>query len=394
MVSDAEIRDRVEQFLDEFADLADDVAAFRGRQFDAGLAFVHFPIGHGGLNGTRGQQAIVDSALRGRKISTRKGLNPIGIGMGAPTVLAYGSEELKHKHLRRIFTGEDVWCQLFSEPGNGSDVAGIASRAVLDGSDWVVNGQKVWTSYAHVASYGMMLARTDPTKPKHKGLSYFVLDMAATGVDVRPLYQITGEAEFSEVFLTDVRITDANRLGPEGDGWQVATTTLMNERVSIGGSVGARGSGPIAELITTWKARRDRLDPIQRAVHRDDVVQLWLMAEVSRMTNMRAASRAQAGSAGPEGSIGKLTMAELGQRICEKTVDLLGADGMVHPTGYPMQRQASWSSSSTGRFLRSRANSIEGGTSEIMRNILGERVLGLPTEARVDRDVPWSQIPR
>lgn len=394
MVSDADIRERVEEFLNEFADLTDDVAAFRGRQFDAGLAFVHFPVGCGGMDATRGQQAIVDSALRARSISTRKGLNPIGIGMGAPTVLAYGSDELKRRHLRRIFTGEDIWCQLFSEPGYGSDVAGIATRAVRDGDDWVVTGQKVWTSYAHVASYGMLLARTDPNKPKHKGLSYFVLDMAAPGVEVRPLYQLTGEAEFSEVFLTDVRIPDGNRLGAEGDGWRVATTTLMNERVSIGGSVSARGSGPIAELIATWKRRRDQLDPTQRAVHRDDVVQLWLQAEVSRLTNARAASRARAGTAGPEGSIGKLTMAELGQRICEKTVDLEGSDGTLHPTGYPMQRQSSWSSSVTGRFLRSRANSIEGGTSEIMRNILGERVLGLPAEPRVDRDVPWSEIPR
>ena len=394
MVSDAEVRAKSEEFVATYGDLADDIATFRGHQFDAGLALIHFPVGYGGLGGSRGQQSIVDAALRERGISTRKLLNPIGIGMGAPTVLAYGSEELKTKHLRRIFTGEDIWCQMFSEPSNGSDVAGIASRAVRDGDNWVVNGQKVWTSYAHMARYGMLLVRTDPAKPKHKGMTYFVIDMSTPGIEVRPLYQLTGEAEFNEVFLTDAVVSDGNRLGAEGDGWRVATTTLMNERVSIGGNTSARGKGPIASLLDTWKARRESFGPAERAVHRDEVVRLWMESEVARLTNIRAANRAASGAAGPEGSIGKLLIAELNQRICAKTVDITGSAGMLHSSGYPMTRSASWSGSTTGRFLRSRANSIEGGTSEIMRNILGERVLGLPAEARGDKDVPWRDIPR
>jgi alkylation response protein AidB-like acyl-CoA dehydrogenase len=394
VVSDEEVEERAEEFLAAHAHLADDVREFRGRQFDAGLAFVHFPVGHGGLNGSRGQQAIVDAALRRRNISTRQRLNPIGIGMGAPTVLAYGSEALKEKHLRPIFTGEDIWCQMFSEPGYGSDVAGIASRAVRKGNRWVVNGQKVWTSYAHVARYGMVLARTDPSRPKHKGLTYFIVDMAAPGLEVRPLYQMTGEAEFTEVFLTDVEIPDENRLGEEGDGWKVATTTLMNERVLIGGGAKARGSGPIAHLLAAWEQHRDRLDPVERAVHRDEIVKLWLEAEVARLTSLRAASRKASGTPGPEGSIGKLISAELGQRISAKALDVMGPEGLLHPSGYPMTMSSTWSESVTGRFLRSRANSIEGGTSEIMRNILGERVLGLPAEPRTDKDLPWSEIPK
>jgi len=395
MYEDQDLAKRTEELVEENRDILDDQFAFRGKQYDAGLAMVHFPEGYGGLGGNRGQQAVIDGVLRSHGVTYDDlRINPIGIGMGAPTVLAYGSEDLKQKHLRRIFTGEDVWCQLFSEPTHGSDVAGIPSRAVRDGDEWIVNGQKVWTTLAHVSNFGMLLTRTNPDVPKHKGLSYFVLDMHAPGVEVRPLYQMTGEAEFNEVFLTDVRIDDSLRLGEEGDGWRVAITTLMNERVALAGGPAPRGSGPIAELLRLWEQRKDQLSPIEREIWRDRVTSLWIEAEIVRLTNARAKQAAVGGNPGPEGSVGKLASAEFSKRVNSAIVDLEGAEGMIHEPGYPMTRSSDSMSTRTGRFLRSRANTIEGGTSEIMRNILGERVLGLPGDVRVDTDVPWSEIPR
>ena len=395
MYEDQDLAKRAEELVEENRDILDDQFAFRGKQYDAGLAMVHFPEGYGGLGGNRGQQAVIDAVLRSHGVTYDDlRINPIGIGMGAPTVLAYGSEELKQKHLRKIFTGEDVWCQLFSEPTHGSDVAGIPSRAVRDGDEWVVNGQKVWTTLAHTSNFGMLLTRTNPDVPKHKGLSYFVLDMHAPGVEVRPLFQMTGEAEFNEVFLTDVRIDDSLRLGDEGDGWRVAITTLMNERVALAGGPAPRGSGPIAELMRLWEQRKDQLSSVEREIWRDRVMALWIDAEIVRLTNARAKAAAVGGNPGPEGSVGKLASAEFSKRVNSAIVDLEGAAGMLHEPGYPMTRSSAAMSTRTGRFLRSRANTIEGGTSEIMRNILGERVLGLPGDVRVDTDVPWTEIPR
>ena len=395
MYEDQDLAKRTEELVEENRDLLDDQFAFRGKQYDAGLAMVHFPEEFGGLDGNRGQQAVIDAVLRSHGVNYEDlRINPIGIGMGAPTVLAYGSDELKQKHIRKIFTGEDVWCQLFSEPTHGSDVAGIPSRAVRDGDEWVVNGQKVWTTLAHTSNYGMLLTRTNPDVPKHKGLSYFVLDMHAPGVEVRPLYQMTGEAEFNEVFLTDVRIHDSLRLGDEGDGWRVAITTLMNERVALAGGPAPRGSGPINELMKLWAVRKSQLSPVEYKIWRDRVMVLWIEAEIVRLTNARAKQSAVGGNPGPEGSVSKLASAELSKRVTAAVVDLEGAAGMLHEPGYPMTRSSAGMSTRTGRFLRARANTIEGGTSEIMRNILGERVLGLPGDVRVDSDVPWTDIPK
>jgi alkylation response protein AidB-like acyl-CoA dehydrogenase len=295
-----------------------------------------------------------------------------------------------------MFTGEDAWCQLFSEPGAGSDLAGLSCRAERDGDEWVVTGQKVWNTLAHIADRGMLVARTDPEAPKHKGLTYFALDMHAPGVEVRPLRQMTGEAEFNEVYLTEVRVPDADRIGAVGEGWRVAMTTLMNERTTIGGGSAPpqRGSGAIAEAVRIW--REEAVD--RSAVARDRLVQLWIEAEALRLTNIRAAQNRRVGNPGPEGSIAKLMFAEVNQRIYELCVDLLGANGLVG-YDYTMRRSEQLglvgpSGSARKMFLRSRANSIEGGTSEIQRNILGERVLGLPGEPRIDKDLPWSQVPR
>lgn len=395
MYSDQDLAKRTEELVEENRNILDDQFAFRGAQYDAGLAMVHFPEGYGGLGGNRGQQLVIDEVLRSHGVHYDDlRINPIGIGMGAPTVLMYGTEEMKQKHLRPIFTGEDIWCQLFSEPTHGSDVAGIPSRAVRDGDEWIVNGQKVWTTLAHLSNYGMLLTRTNPDVPKHKGLSYFILDMHAPGVEVRPLYQITGEAEFNEVFLTDVRIPDALRLGDEGDGWRVAITTLMNERVALAGGPAPRGSGPIGDLVRLWEERKDSLSPTERELWRDKVTALWVDAEIVRLTNARAKQMASGGNPGPEGSVGKLASAELSKKVHEAIVSLSGAQGMLHEPGYPLTRSDNSMKSRSGRFLRSRANTIEGGTSEIMRNILGERVLGLPGDVRVDTKIPWNEIPK
>jgi alkylation response protein AidB-like acyl-CoA dehydrogenase len=322
--------------------------------------------------------------------------NPIGFGMGAPTVETYGSEDQKRRYLRPLFTGEDVWCQMFSEPGAGSDVASLATRAVRDGDEWVVTGQKVWTSLAHRARYGLLLTRTDPDVPKHAGMTYFVLDMHAPGVDVRPLRQMTGEAEFNEVFFDQVRIPDRERLGGVNEGWKVAMTTLMFERFNTGDEV-PRGGGSIALAVREWSKRGDTTSPAARAL-KDRLVRCWVDAELHRLTNLRAAQTRDHGTPGPEGSVGKLQMANLNQAIFDLAVDLVGADGMLYPSGYEMVRPDTMGfdrdADPMKALLRAQANSIEGGTSDIMRNILGERVLGLPPDARTDKNVPWSQVPR
>jgi alkylation response protein AidB-like acyl-CoA dehydrogenase len=279
---------------------------------------------------------------------------------------------------------------MLSEPGAGSDVAGLSMRAVRDGEEWVLNGQKVWTTLAHLSRYGIVIARTDPEAVKHKGLTMFVLDMHDPGVEVRPLVQITGEAEFNEVYLNDVRVPDTERLGDVGEGWHVSLTTLMNERVSIGGQVAPRGSGLIAMALREWE-RGDRSD----AVARDELAQLWIDAECQRLTNLRASQNRKQGTPGPEGSTGKLAMALLNQRIANWVMNRRGMASTLY-SGYTFERPrtALDLSTPTKAFLRVQANSIEGGTTNIMRNILGERVLGLPGEPRVDRDVPWSQVAR
>jgi alkylation response protein AidB-like acyl-CoA dehydrogenase len=396
-VSDAEqlVDVRIDALLAEVDGQVDDVT-FRGAQYDHGLAWVHFPEGRGGLGVPPSLQRHVDRRLRSAGAKPVDARLFFGLALVGPTLVTHGSEELNDRLLRRTFTGEDAWCQLFSEPGAGSDLAGLSARAVRDGDEWVVNGQKVWNTLAHIADRGMLVARTDPEAPKHKGLTYFALDMHAPGVDVRPLRQITGEAEFNEVYLTDVRVPDADRVGDVGDGWRVSMTTLMNERTTIGGGSGppARGTGAIAEALRIWEQQ----DVEKTSVVRDRLTQLWIEAEVLRLTNIRAAQNRRLGNPGPEGSIAKLMFAEVNKRVYELCVDLLGPNGQVE-FDYTMRRTEQLGlvgppGSGRKMFLRSRANSIEGGTSEIQRNILGERVLGLPGEPRVDKDLPWSAVPR
>lgn len=383
----------VDAFLAEWDPATSEDVPFWRAQFDAGLAWVNFPVGKGGLGLAPGHQArMLERMAEAGAPTSNVARNIIGYGMGAPTVLAHASPEMADRWLRPLFTAEEVWCQLFSEPSAGSDLAGLATRAERDGDEWVVNGQKVWTTLAHTARWGMIVARTDPDQPKHRGLTYFVVDMDQPGVDVRPLRQITGEAEFNEVYFTDARIPDTYRLGEVGDGWRVSLTTLMNERVAIGAAIPPRGEGAIAMAVDLFKEHGNG-DPVLR----DELMKLWVDAEVLRLTNVRAARARTMGTPGPEGSTSKLAWAELNKRIYAFCVDLMGAEGMLYPETYTFRapdESAMGRRSPQMNFLRSRANSIEGGTSEIMKNILGERVLGLPGEPRVDKDLPWRDVPR
>jgi alkylation response protein AidB-like acyl-CoA dehydrogenase len=353
----------------------------------AGYATPSWPKEYGGAGLDPEGVRVVMEELGRYKVP--RSFNVIGIGMGGPTVMQWGSEEMKRTLLPPMAQHKEIWCQLFSEPSAGSDVATLATRAVRDGEEWIVNGQKVWTTLAHIARWGMLVARTDPEAPKHKGLTYFIVDMKAPGVEVRPLKQITGDAEFNEVFFTDVRIPDSMRVSEVGNGWAVATETLMNERVALSGegsvSGGNTGGGPVDELIRRAKANGQWDEPVLR----QKLIQLAIEGRVNKITNLRAAAARTGGKRpGPEGSITKLFQAEYNKRLQCVAMEMLGASATAWSTA-----DAATGSSVRG-FLRSRANTIEGGTSEIMRNILGERVLGLPKEPANDRDIPWSEIPR
>ncbi|WP_327379234.1 acyl-CoA dehydrogenase family protein [Streptomyces sp. NBC_01212] len=368
-------------------------ADFLKARFDAGLAWVHYPVGLGGLDAPRSLQPVVDAELAaaGAPDNDPRRIG-IGLGMAAPTILGYGTEEQKQRFLRPLWTGDEVWCQLFSEPGAGSDLAALGTRAVRDGEDWVVDGQKVWTSSAHVARWAILIARTDPDVPKHRGISYFICDMTDPGVEVRPLRQITGEAEFNEVFLTGVRIPDSRRLGPVGDGWKVAQTTLMNERVSIGGARIPREGGMIGTVAKTW---REQPELRTHDLHQR-LLTLWVEAEVARLTGERLRQQLVAGQPGPEGSGMKLGFARLNQEISGLEVELLGDEGMLYGD-WTMRRPeiVDFTGRDAGyRYLRSKGNSIEGGTSEVLLNIVAERVLGLPVEPRNDKDVAWKDLAR
>ena len=390
----------VEQALDallaEFDPKKVDDRTFRGARFDAGLAWVHFPKGHGGLGLRPELNRRIEERVRQ---AGAKAQDPASffMALAGPTIVTHGSEDVKKRFLRPMFTGEELWCQLFSEPGAGSDFAGLGTKAIRDGDEWIINGQKVWNTLAHLADWGMLVTRTDPDAPKHKGMTYFALDMKAPGVEVRPLRQITGEAEFNEVYMTDARVPDAHRIGEVGEGWRAALTTLMNERTAIGGGGGgnAKRRGPIDEAIKIWESKPAEA---RSEGHKDQLMRLFCKSEALRLTNMRAAQAAKAGNPGPEGSISKLMLADFNKKVTEFSIELMGADGMI---GYDFSFRRPDSLSVDGSeggvrhaFLRVRANSIEGGTSEIMRNILGEQVLGLPGEPRVDKDIAWSKVPR
>ena len=392
-VDAAELRSRAQRLLAAHDPASSERLDFLRARFDAGLAWVHYPVGLGGLDAPRSLQPVVDAELAAAGAPTNRPERiGIGLGMAAPTILRCGTQAQRQRLLRPLWTGEEVWCQLFSEPGAGSDLAALGTRAVRDGEEWVVNGQKVWTSMAHEARWGLLVARTDPDVPKHQGITYFLLDMTAPGVQVRPLRQLTGEAEFNEVFLEDVRVPDGDRLGEVGDGWRVARVTLMNERVAIGGGVLPREGGMIGVLAGTWR----RHPELRTSGTHAELLRLWVAAEAARLAGERLRQQLAAGQPGPEGSANKLVFARLNQEISALELELLGEGGLRYDD-WSMRRPAALDllgRTAGYRYLRTRGNSIEGGTSEILRNIIAERVLGLPPEPRVDKDLPWKDLPR
>jgi alkylation response protein AidB-like acyl-CoA dehydrogenase len=345
---------------------------------EAGYAAPTWPEEHGGLGATPWAERVIGEELAAMRIPVVSP-NILGLGMAGPTIIAHGTKSQKARFLPAILRSREIWCQLFSEPGAGSDLANVATRAVADHGEFVVSGQKVWTSLAEVAKWGMLLARTDPEVPKHAGLTWFILDMAGPGIEVRPLRQMTGEAEFNEVFLDRVRVPADSVVGGVGNGWEVAKTTLLNERVALSGAAFG-GAEPQAALL---HAAHHELDPVLR----DEVVQRYIEAEVRAVTSARASAKRLAGApVGPEGSIGKLYNAELNQRTTVTALRLRKALTLVRDDRYPEVAEA------VRAFLRARANTIEGGTSEILRTVIGERVLGLPREPRVDLDRAWRDL--
>ncbi len=355
---------------------------------ESGYAAPLWPKEYGGLSGEPWMLTVIREELAHWRLPIY-GINLLGVGLAGPTIIEHGDDQQKARYLPKILTGEEIWCQLFSEPGAGSDLASLATRAVRDGDEWVVNGQKVWTSLAQYARFGMLVARTDPDVPKHAGLTYFILDMKSPGVEIRPLVQLTGSADFNEVFFTDVRIPGANRVGAVGDGWRAARTTLMNERVTLSGlsidPVSLTGGVRRDPWQKYLDAVPDRTDPAVR----QHLARVYIAQEVKDITSFRAAfARMRGDQPGPEGGIGKIFNAELNQYRADVAMDAAGISAIAW-----MPDDADAASRATV-FLRTRANTIEGGTSEILRSQIAERILGLPREPEVDKGAPWSTIRR
>ena len=382
---------------------------------DSGWAFPSWPEGFGG----RGlSSAATKAAVQARREAGAFGPpNGVATFLAAPTIMHYGTEEQKRKYIPKIVNGQEIWCQLFSEPGAGSDMAGLATKAIRDGDEWIVNGQKVWNSGAQWAQYGILIARTDPQQPKHRGITYFLIDMEQDGVDVRPLKEMTGDAAFNEVFLNDARVAESDRLGDLGDGWRVAMTTLSHERDPDNAGMGdtaAFGEIDLAESVGEYSATlSSKNDGFSLALSggvtrvlegvtsqfeasedpkvRQKLASILEMRRTSRWSGMRAAAKIKSGGQpGPEVSTLKLLGSEMGRQIRDVGLESMGAHGMLYGQDAPVD----------GLFhaysMFTPAQSIAGGSDEVQRNIIGERVLGLPREPgeKEQRELPWSELPR
>ncbi|MGM4916678.1 acyl-CoA dehydrogenase [Tardiphaga sp. 813_E8_N1_3] len=366
------------------ANILEVAKAWQKKKADAGWAVPHWPKDYGGRGASPIERVIwqQEEGVFGKLGA----LFIIGHGMCGPTMMAYASEEHKRQYLPPLASGEKIWCQLFSEPAGGSDVAGLRTRAEKDGDDWVINGQKIWTSGAHYSDYGILITRTDPTVPKHKGLTMFFLDMRSPGVEVKPIKQANGQAEFNEVYFTDVRIPDSQRLGAVGDGWNVSLTTLMNERMAIGANV-ATGFPELFEFCSSLML--DDGPAIDDPAVRSKLANWAVRASGLRYTAFRSISALSRGERpGPENSIGKLVAGAMLQDVATYALDLQGAAGVLNGP-----EDAEVAGKFQAMLLRSPATRVEGGTDEILRNIIAERVLGLPGDIRVDKDVPFNKIP-
>jgi alkylation response protein AidB-like acyl-CoA dehydrogenase len=358
--------------------------AWQAKKSDAGYAAITWPKEWSGEGGSAIQQVIYDQEEA--KYAIPRGIFEIGLGMCIPTLCTWGTQAHRDRYVRKALRGEEIWCQLFSEPAAGSDLAGLRTRAERDGDEWVINGQKIWTSGAQFSDFGVLVTRTDFAAPKHKGLTYFFLDMKSPGVEIRPIKQISGASHFNEVFFTDVRIPDSQRLGAVGDGWKVSLTTLMNERYTIGGRAGV----DVDDVIEL--ARNVELEDgpaLKNPAIRDKLADWYVMSrglKYSHFRTMTALSRGE--TPGPQSSIGKLVTAAKLQNMSALAMDLLEQGGVITDPDYaPMAAlfQTTLMTSPSGR--------IAGGSDEILRNIIAERVLGLPSDIRVDKDVPFNQLP-
>src|SRR4051794_5605160 len=327
--------------------------------YEAGYAGLTWPKEYGGAGAPYSYQAIFYEEMAAAAAPPHIGV--IGLGMAGPTIMVHGTDAQKSRHLEKILSGEDVWCQGFSEPDAGSDLAAARTRAELKDGVFVVNGQKVWSSFAHIADWCILVTQSDPDGQRYRNLTYLIVDMHAPGVEVRPLRQITGEAEFNEIFFTDVQVPQENLLGDVGQGWQVAMTTLLHERGTLGFALSAALDTNVRRLVELARERR----PTGAA--RDQVAREWIEQQALRYTNYRSLTTLiKTGIPGPEGSVGKLHWSEQNQRLTKLARQLLGSDGLADDGFWNHQQ------------LRSRGNTIEAGTSEILRNIIAERVLGLP----------------
>ena len=355
------------------------------RKFDAGWACIRWPKEYGGRGASAIEQVIWNQEEA--RTGTTFGVFGIGQGMAAPTLMSWATEEQKLEHLPPLASGEHIWCQLFSEPAGGSDLAALRTNAVKDGDEWVINGQKIWTTGAHFSDYAILVLRTDPNVPKHKGLTYFFVDMKSPGIEVKPIKQISGDSGFNEVYFTDVRVSDAQRLGAVGQGWQVALTTLMNERAAIGGGGGGAGFRQLFDLAT--RVQIDDRPAIEDRSVRAKLANWYVQEAGLRYTGYRSLTALSRGELpGPENSIGKYVGASKGQDMASFAMDLLAMSGTITDPEF-----ADAAGLFQDAYMGAPGGRIAGGTDEIMLNILAERVLGLPQDVRVDKGIPFSDVP-
>ncbi len=356
------------------------------RKYDAGWACIRWAKEYGG-RGASPMEQVIWNQEEAKFGDLPGGVFGIGQGMAAPTMMAWATDEQNAYHLPKLASGEHIWCQLFSEPAGGSDLAALRTKAERDGDDWIINGQKIWTSGAHYSDYGILVVRTDPTVPKHKGLSYFFLDMKSPGIETKPIKQLSGDSNFNEVYFTDVRIPDSQRLGEVGQGWQVALTTLMNERASIGGGGTAVGFDSVFRLAQ--KVTIDDKPAIEDSAVRAKLADWYCQEAGLRFTAYRSMTALSRGETpGPENSIGKLVGAPKTQDMASFAIDLMEMSGAVWDEEFAVE-----SGLFQGSYMGIPGLRIAGGTDEIMANIIAERVLGLPQEPRVDKGIPFNEVP-
>ena len=379
---EVQVADLADQLIAQHPPASTPAIAFLGAQFDLGLAWVHFPVGHGGLGLSPKFQKIVNEKIARAGGPNSYARNPIGYGMCGPTVVEWGTDEQKRKYLRPLFTGEEIWCQLFSEPGSGSDFAGLSAKGVKDGDEWIVNGQKVWSSWAHLTDWGILVVRTDPTVPKHKGLTFFVVDMKTTGIDVRPIRQISGASDFNETFLTDVRIPDSQRIGAVGEGWACCMTVLMGERLGSGAHTSA--VEPLIDYAMTTPDGRGG-NALDNGAVRQSLAEALAEEQAEKYFQARLRTMVSRGeNPGALAGMVKLAYARRLQKTSGLGMELRGVASIASDDAETADLQYD--------YIWSTVMRIAGGADEVLRNQIAERVLGMPGDVRMDKDVPFEQL--